>query len=317
MLCTGFIVYDLIRILNGRDAYMHLVEMLEGLSGVIVPLVTPYFEGELDEDSIKNLLERLYLARVSGVFPSSTTGESVLLTREERMRMLSIVVDNSNLPVWAGIPQPSTGGAIREAVEALDIGANGVVLYTPYYYSHTDQALYSHWDKILSAIDGKAIIYLIPSHTCNKPEPTILKDLAENHSNLIGIKVTTTDVAYFSSIINALEDTRVTVMPGDVRLLPLAVARGHNAAVLGVANVMPKSSENAIKELQSGGTRSYSAVLSGISILQEGRLQCILKASLNELKVIKSSECKMPIGKPTERELLVAKRLAELARLYE
>lgn len=285
------------------------------LKGLIVPLLTPYKDGQIHPESIEKLVNYVQTRGATGLFPSSTTGESILLASRERALLLDTVLKNAKTFVWAGIPQPSTKEAIEEAQAAIDAGAHGVVLYTPYYYRHPEDKLYKHWSTILERIETPAIIYLIPSHTCNKPTPQTIGKLAREHSNLAGVKVTTPDVSYLVSIIEALEDTDTTVLPGDARLTPVAAQLGHNAAILGIGNLLPRTAFRMLDELAQGkNSPSYRKIARAVQLTSRGRPQCILKTSLQTLGIIYTNKCREPIGRPTKEETMLGEQLAREAK---
>ena len=245
--------------------------------GVIVPRVTPLRgEGGVDVEGMGRLAEAVSRGGASGVFVAGTTGEGPLLSREERLCALRAVLESGGAPAWIGTATPVLLDAVEIARSGLDLGASGVVLYTPYYYPLGEAALERFYRGFLERVDAPTIIYVIPSHGVNRPPPGLLERLAGEYSQLAGVKVTTSDAGLYYEYARSLAPLGVSVAPGDPRLLPLAHYLGQRSAVLGLGNLLPSTSSAAAR----GDPSAVGRLLQALSLAEGSPLPCTVKAVL-------------------------------------
>lgn len=267
--------------------------------GLIVPLVTPVAGGRVDLESLTRLagaLSRLGLQ----LFPVSTTGEAPVLSREDKLAIVEAVASASRTPVWAGTSVNSAEETVRLGREMLDRGASGLVVVTPYYYRVSQEALYHYYSHILQSIDAPIIAYTIPGAACNRLAPETVERLAEEHSNLAGIKVTSEDAGYLARIIAAVRGTGLRVMPGSVVTLPVARAYGLKSAILAVANLLPKTAKTAVEADE--WHNSYRLLARAHYLLNNGAGPCTIKTILEKLGLIRAGECLGPLRHEKPRE---------------
>ncbi len=261
--------------------------------GLIVPLVTPVAGGRVDLESLARLagiLSRLGLQ----LFPVSTTGEAPVLSREDKLAIVETVAGASKTPVWAGTSLNSAEETVTLGREMLDRGASGLVVVTPYYYRVSQEALYRYYSHILQRVDAPIIAYTIPGAACNKLAPETVERLAEEHSNLTAIKVTSEDAGYLARIIAAVRGTGLRVMPGSVVTLPVARAYGVRSAILAVGNLLPKTARTAV-ESDDEWHNSYRLLARTHYILNNGAGPCTIKTILQTLGIIRENECLGPL----------------------
>ncbi|MCE4625022.1 MAG: dihydrodipicolinate synthase family protein [Desulfurococcales archaeon] len=268
------------------------------VKGVVVPLITPYRDGEVDLESVKRHVDLLARAGIRAVFPVSTTGEGILLSGSEKVSLVETVIESArNVEVWPGTADPVLERTVGLARTYQDMGAERVVVVTPYYYPLADSTIEGYYRGLLERVDVKVVAYVIPSHTCNLPSPQVFKRLSAEYSHLTAVKVTTDNAAVLESYLRALRGTGVEVLPGDFRLLPLASTYGVESAVLGIANIAPKTAARALKGLAEGSSAGLSAYRRLVMISHElsSPLPCGVKEALRRAKVILSSECRSPL----------------------
>ena len=117
--------------------------MTQTISGIITALVTPFDNnGEIAEDSLRDITEFQITQGVNGLFPCGSTGQSPLMSVEERERVAEIVVDQTRrrIPVIIHVGCPDTGSTSRLAKHAERIGADAIGCVSPYYYSSIDES---------------------------------------------------------------------------------------------------------------------------------------------------------------------------------
>lgn len=211
--------------------------------GVIPPLVTPLLDRDtLDHAGLERLLEHVLQGGVSGIFILGTTGEAPSLSYRLRGELIRKVCQqvNGRVPVLVGITDTAFVESVRLAHVAADAGAEAVVLSTPYYFPAGQTELTGYVQRIARELPLPLVLYNMPSLTKVWFEVDTLKQLA-NLENIIGIKDSGGDIAYFKRLL-PLKELRPdwSIMIGPEHLLPEAVALGGDGGVSGGANVFPR-----------------------------------------------------------------------------
>lgn len=188
--------------------------------GVGVALVTPFRKGALDTDALSKLTEYLVGQGVRSFYPCGCTGEATSLSREERGRVLAAVREatKGKAALIAGTGTATTDETIDLSREAIRLGADGVMVITPYSCRPTQEGLLAHYRAVADAIDRPIVLYNVPSRTGVSIAPETVARLAE-HSRIAAIKEASGSVET-TSVIRSLCD--IAVMAGDDSLfLPL------------------------------------------------------------------------------------------------
>jgi 4-hydroxy-tetrahydrodipicolinate synthase len=211
------------------------------LTGVSVAMVTPFNKDEsLNEEQIRNLVNFLIDKGVNGLVPVGTTGEFVNMTFEERLKVIEIVIDEANgrVPVIAGTGESGTRMVIDATNAATDLGANAVLIVTPYYLKPKAKGLYDHFQQICENTDIPIIMYNIPACTGIELPWTVVEDLVDIEK-IVGIKDSSGDYKYFSALLEKVSDKISVLIGWDENVLG-ALAGGAAGCILGSANVIPQ-----------------------------------------------------------------------------
>jgi len=229
-------------------------------TGVMPALVTPFNESDesINEEYLRNVTNYLIDKEVTGLVPCGTTGEFVNMTHEERLRVIEIVVDETNgrVPVIAGTGETSTREVINATNEATNIGADAAIIVTPYYLKPGAKGLFEHYYQIAENTDIPLVLYNIPVCTGLNLPWTVVEDLAEIE-NFVAIKDSSGDYKYFSALLEKVSDKISVLIGWDENVLG-ALAGGAAGMILGSANVIPEKwlqlynlvNENKLKEAQ-------------------------------------------------------------------
>jgi len=210
------------------------------LAGVVVPMVTPFREDEtLDEEALRRSCDRLVGSGVDGLFPVGSTGEFYALRDCERRRVLQVVVEQcaGRVPVFAGASGISTGSAAEFAREAEELGADAVVVLTPFYINPTQDELYDHFRSIAEATGLPVLPYNNPTRTAVNLAPETVARLAEIR-NVVGIKDSSGNLAQTSEYIAATPGV-FAVFQGQDSIIAASLSMGVVGAVPATANVAP------------------------------------------------------------------------------
>ncbi|WP_232687755.1 dihydrodipicolinate synthase family protein [Halobacterium zhouii] len=211
-----------------------------GVHGVVPPTVTAFHEDEsLDVETTAEHARFVVEGGADAVFPLGTNGEFPLLTGEERDRVVTAVVEEvgGDVPVIAGVGAPSTRETIARAQHAQRVGADGVVVVTPYYYPLDHEAAVGHYQDVCAAVDLPVYVYHIPSKTGNKLKLETLSELA-TIENLAGVKDSSKDVPWLGQAIDA--NPELTFLAGSDSLLFPGLEVGCTGLVSAVANAFPE-----------------------------------------------------------------------------
>ncbi|MBT3517178.1 MAG: 4-hydroxy-tetrahydrodipicolinate synthase, partial [Nitrospina sp.] len=141
--------------------------------GVYVAIVTPFKNGNIDEEALQRLIDYQIAGGVDGVVPCGTTGESATLNHEEHDQVIRIAVGacKGKIKVLAGTGSNSTHEAIELSQSAKKAGADGLLQITPYYNKPNQEGLYQHFSSIAGNIDLPIILYNVPSRTSVNMSP--------------------------------------------------------------------------------------------------------------------------------------------------
>ncbi len=220
--------------------------------GSIVAIVTPFKNGKIDEEKLRELVEFQIENGTDGIVPCGTTGESPTLDYQEHDRVVEIVVDQvkKRIPVIAGTGSNSTREAIEITEHAKRVGADGALLITPYYNKPSQEGLYRHYKTVAEAVALPQILYNVPGRTAVNMLPETVARLAEI-SNIVAIKEATGSLQQASEII-ALCGDKIDVLSGDDFVTFPLMACGGVGVISVTANIMPKEVADMIDFFNAG-----------------------------------------------------------------
>ncbi|WP_247001227.1 dihydrodipicolinate synthase family protein [Halosolutus gelatinilyticus] len=210
------------------------------LHGVVPPTVTAFHDDEsLDEETTAAHARFVVDRGVHGVFPLGTNGEFPLLSDDERDRVVEAVVDEvgGEVPVIAGVGAPSTHRTIARAEHAASVGADGIVVVTPYYYPLDGRAALDHYRAVADAVSLPLYIYHIPSKTGNELSLSTLSELAAIDA-VAGVKDSSKNVPWLAQAIDGHPE--LTFLAGSDSLVFTGLEIGCSGAVSAVANAFPE-----------------------------------------------------------------------------
>ncbi|MDH3867343.1 MAG: 4-hydroxy-tetrahydrodipicolinate synthase, partial [Desulfobulbaceae bacterium] len=170
--------------------------------GAFVAIITPFIDGQLDEQGLIDLIEFHIANGTRGIVPCGTTGESATMSHQEHHRVVELTVKtvNGRVPVLAGSGSNSTSEAIDLTRYAKQAGADGVLMVSPYYNKPSQEGLYYHYKAVAEAVDIPIILYNVPSRTSSNIMPQTVARLAEIDA-VVGIKEASGDLNQISEVI--------------------------------------------------------------------------------------------------------------------
>jgi len=220
--------------------------------GSIVALVTPFRNGAVDEEKLRELVEFQIENGTDGIVPCGTTGESSTLDYEEHDRVIEIVVQQAGkrVPVIAGTGSNSTREAIEMTEHARKLGADGCLLVTPYYNKPSQEGLYQHYKAIADAVAIPQVLYNVPGRTGVNMLPETVARLAD-HGNIVAIKEASGSLQQASEVLQLCGD-KIGVISGDDFITFPMMACGGVGVISVVANIMPREVADLVDAFFAG-----------------------------------------------------------------
>jgi len=207
--------------------------------GSIPALVTPFKNGQVDTDTLKQLVEWQIAEGSNGLVPVGTTGESPTLSHEEHRLVVEVVVKAAagRVPVIAGAGSNNTTESIELVEHAKEVGANAALVVTPYYNKPTQRGLIRHYTA-LNEVGLPIIIYNIPGRSVVDMTPETMGELARLE-NIIGVKDATGDIVRVSRQRATCGKDFIQLSGEDASALGFN-AHGGQGCISVTANVAPK-----------------------------------------------------------------------------
>ena len=208
-------------------------------SGSICALITPFRNGDLDEEAFGNLVDWQIGEGTHGLVPVGTTGESPTLSHDEHKRVVELCIDvaDKRVPIIAGAGSNSTAEAIELTEHAMSAGADAALVVTPYYNKPTQEGLFRHFEA-LNDVGLPIIIYNIPGRSVIDMSVETMARCAELE-NVIGVKDATAAVNRATEQKMACGDDFCQLSGEDVTQLGF-LAQGGVGCISVTANVAPK-----------------------------------------------------------------------------
>lgn len=224
-------------------------EMFEGVG---VALVTPFRHGAVDITALARLTERLVEKGIRTLYPCGCTGEATSLTKDERARVISVVLEASRgkASVIAGTGTATTAETIDLSREAIRLGADGVMVITPYSCRPTQEGLTAHYRAVADAIDRPIVIYNVPARTGVAIAAETVARLSE-HPRVAAIKEASGSVDQTSAIRSRCD---IAVLAGDDSLYLPLLAVGARGVVSVAAHLVPTELVTLHRHFRAGET---------------------------------------------------------------
>lgn len=208
--------------------------------GSFPALVTPFKDGVVDEAAFRAFVEWQIENGSHGVVPVGTTGESPTLSHKEHDRVIEICVDQvkGRVPVIAGAGSNSTEEAIGFSKHAEKVGADALLIVTPYYNKPTQEGLYQHFKAINDAVGIPIFIYNIPARSVIDMSVETMARLYEL-KNIVGVKDATANMVRASMQRQAMGPDFIQLSGEDATALGFNAHGGHGCISV-TANVAPR-----------------------------------------------------------------------------
>ncbi|HDJ7644127.1 TPA: 4-hydroxy-tetrahydrodipicolinate synthase [Staphylococcus aureus] len=221
--------------------------------GVGVALTTPFTNNKVNLEALKAHVNFLLENNAQAIIVNGTTAESPTLTTDEKERILKTVIDlvDKRVPVIAGTGTNDTEKSIQASIQAKALGADAIMLITPYYNKTNQRGLVKHFEAITDAVKLPVVLYNVPSRTNMTIEPETVEILSQ-HPYIVTLKDATNDFEYLEEVKKRIDTNSFALYSGNDDNVVEYYQRGGQGVISVIANVIPKEFQALYDAQQSG-----------------------------------------------------------------
>ena len=223
-------------------------------TGAATAIITPFKDGKVDFESYKSLIDMQIAGGIDAIVTCGTTGEGSTLTDEEHREVIKFTVDYvaGRVPVIAGTGSNDTAYANDLSKYACEVGADALLLVTPYYNKATQKGMYESFKATADLCDKPIILYNVPSRTgCNLLPETVAK-LAE-HPRIVAIKEACGNISQIAELAHLVGDKIDIYSGNDDQIVPV-LSLGGIGVISVLSNLMPRETSDICKKYLAGDT---------------------------------------------------------------
>lgn len=225
--------------------------------GSIVALITPFHEdGTINFEKLKELIEWHIVNKTDGILILGSTGESPTLTHEEDDDVVACAIEcaNHRIPIIVGAGSNSTQTQLEKSLKYEKMGADGLLLISPYYNKANDEGMIRHFTTVADQVHIPIILYNIPGRTGCTISLNALKQLSK-HPMIQGIKEASGDISYATNAATLLNDDFVMYSGNDDIIVPM-MALGSSGVISVLADVLPKTTHDIVFNCLNGNYKT-------------------------------------------------------------
>jgi len=230
-------------------------------TGTYTAIVTPFKNGEVDETALNRLIQHQIKGGVDGIVPVGTTGESPTLDYEEHIRVIerAVAFAQGRIKVLAGTGANSTKEAIYLTQRAEDVGADGSLQVAPYYNKPSQEGLFQHFCAIAHATRLPVVLYSIPGRCGVEIGVDVVRRLARECKNIIGIKEAGGSCDRVSQLRAAL-GPKFEILSGDDSLTLPFMSVGAQGVISVASNIVPRDVAQMVNAFARGNAKKASQI---------------------------------------------------------
>mgnify|MGYP002613074538 CR=1 FL=1 len=286
-------------------------------TGSGVALITPFNEkNEINFEKLRELLEYHIANRTDAVIVTGTTGESATMSDEEKLAVIKFSVDvvRGRIPVIAGTGSNNTKHAVWLSQEAEKLGADALLVVTPYYNKGNESGIYNHYREIAENVKIPIILYNVPGRTGVNLSVNLVKELSRL-KNIDAIKEASGNISYAAEIARAVPEIDIYSGNDDMTVPLLSI--GGKGVISVSANILPEIVHNMVMAFLNKDTDKARELQ-----LKYNDLVNALFIEVNPVPVKETmnflgygvGECRLPLGEMSEKNKEI---LYEIIRKHE
>ena len=229
-------------------------------TGAATAIITPFKNGAIDYASFGKIIDDQIARGIDSIVVTGTTGEAATLTHEEHCECIKFAVEKvaGRVPVVAGTGSNDTAYGIELSKYACEVGADALLLVTPYYNKATPKGLIKNFLDTAEATNKPIILYNVPSRTgCNISLP-VYRELAK-HERIVAVKEASGNISAIAELIAECGDSYDVYSGNDDQIVPI-MSLGGKGVISVLSNVLPKETHN-ITELCLNNNYTAAAAL--------------------------------------------------------
>ncbi|PUZ33205.1 4-hydroxy-tetrahydrodipicolinate synthase [Staphylococcus arlettae] len=221
--------------------------------GVGVALTTPFTHNEVNYTALRKHVNYLIDKRAQSIIVNGTTAENPTLSDEEKDQILEEVINtvDGRIPVIAGTGTNSTQKSIQASVRARELGADAIMLITPYYNKTNQRGLIEHFTTIADAAQLPVVLYNVPSRTNMTIEAATVETLSQNEY-IVALKDATNDIDYLHDLQQRLDTDQFALYSGNDDNIVQYFKDGGHGVISVVANVIADDLQQLFEAQQNG-----------------------------------------------------------------
>lgn len=221
-----------------------------------VALVTPFKNGEVHYEKLRELLEWHIANQTDAIIICGTTGEASTMTDAERKAVIKFTVEvvNRRIPVIAGSGSNNTAHAVELSQYCESVGVDGLLVVTPYYNKATELGLLKHYEAISNSVKLPIILYSVAGRTGVNLTPKVVQKLAQI-PNIIGIKEASGDISQVAEIARLCGEDFAIYSGNDDMIVPV-LSLGGQGVISVLANILPQVTHDLVSSYLEGDVKT-------------------------------------------------------------
>ena len=229
-------------------------------TGAATAIVTPFKQGEVDYEQFGRLIEWQIAEGIDAIVACGTTGEGSTLTDKEHRDVIEYAVKkvNGRVPVIAGTGSNDTAYAIDLTKFACEVGADAMLLVTPYYNKATQKGLIKSFEVVADVSTKPCILYNVPSRTGCNLLPASAAVLAE-HPNIVAIKEASGNISQIAELASLVRGKMDIYSGNDDQIVPV-LSLGGKGVISVLSNLMPKQTSQMCHKFFAGDVAGSAAM---------------------------------------------------------
>lgn len=274
-----------------------------------VALITPFKDNlEVDYESLNNMIKHCLEGETDAIIVCGTTGEAPTLEDEEHLMVINecIKTVNKKVPVIAGTGSNNTAHAIMMSKEAQKLGADGLLVVTPYYNKATQHGLEEHYKAIANSVDIPILMYNVPSRTSVNINPDTAIKIIKDNDNIIGIKEASGNIKQVEELrrLNLEQDVLMDLYSGNDDDVIRMLNNGGIGVISVCANITPKRTHDLVYKYLDGDVKeavklqNEQTELSNVLFSEVNPIP--IKEACYQMGLITESNVRLPLTKMEE-----------------
>ncbi len=223
------------------------------IRGSLVALITPFHEdGSVNFEKLGELIDFHLAHETDALVILGTTGESSTMSHEEDDTVCEFTVKRvaGRIPVICGSGSNSTETMLEKSLSFERLGADGLLLITPYYNKTNEEGMYLHFKTVADAVKIPCILYNVPGRTgCSISEANVAR--LSKHPNIIGIKEASGNISYAAKIARHLSPDFAMYSGNDDMIVPM-LSLGASGVISVLANIAPRETHKMVMDFLEG-----------------------------------------------------------------